>query len=234
MTHSRALLALVLFVTTLVVPAAAAAQCSPFGLGLYYLDSTVPVSVNVSFFPPAGSGSAVTMLEGFTPSSNPSCAGSNEALLRVTIPEGCSQANVWIEYEGTPIGWTLNVGDSDGNNGFGGDAGEPDSEAELQILDETLSVYSSAIGPGIVDLLTQEDMGLTDGALEIVVRDQYLSWGQPFSSLDTTNSGLLFALPDAGAETEDQNTFYIGVNRVVSGPGDRTGCGVRRVLVSFR
>jgi len=229
MTHRRISLTLALLAATFVLPTVATAQCTPFGLGFFYMDMTIPTTVNVSHFPPpADPGPHVVMQGGFTNS------GCNEALLKVTIPNGCTEANIWVEYEGMPTGWTINVGDSPGNNGFGGDSGELDSEAELQILDETLSVYSTGLGPGIVDLLAQEDLGLNDGALEIVVRNQYVSWGQPFSSLNTPNSGLLYALPDAGAAPADANTFYLGVNRVVSGPGGRTGCGVHRVLVSFR
>ncbi len=233
MAHQRIFLTVALLTATLALPSLAAAQCnSPSSLGLFYMEMERPFQVNTTgaFVP----GPAVTMLGAFTPSTDPACLGAHEAVLKVTIPNGCTEARVLIEYDGMPKGWTINLGDSPENNGFGGDSGGPESEAELQILDETLSVYSSALAPGIIDLLAQEDLGLTDGALEIVVRNQYVSWGQPFSFLDTTNAALLFALPDAGAATAEQNTFYLGVNRVVSGPSSRTGCGVNRVLVSFR
>ncbi len=230
MTHTRILLTIVLLAAALALPTVATAQCDPFGFGLYFRDLTIGAGANVSHFP-NHVGSAVVEQE-ITPADE-SCE-SEQALLKITIPEGCTEASIWVQYQGTPTGWTINLGDSPGNNGFGGDSGEADSEAELQILDETLGVYSNALVPGIVDLLAQAELRLTDGALQIVARDQYVSWGQSFSWLDTANSGLLYALPDAGAATEDQNTIYLGVNRVVSGPGDRTGCGVRRVLISFR
>jgi hypothetical protein len=238
MFQKRIFPALILVAATLALPTVAAAACIPDGggLGLFFMDLAVPTAggpvpfqANQSFF---GGVPQIQNIIGFTPSTL--CAGTYETVLKVTIPNGCTEANIWVEYEGTPTLWTINVGDSPTNNGYGGNSGGPESAAELQILGETLSVYSKGLSPGIVDLLAQEDMGLTDGALEIVVRNQYVSWGQPFSSLDTTNSGLLFALPDPGAPTALQSTFYVGVNRVIYGPGARTGCGVRRVLVSFR
>ena len=153
----------------------------------------------------------------------------------MTLPEGCTEARLWVEYEGTPMDWTLDVGDSPSCNGFGGDsAADPDSEAELQVLDEILTVFSSGIAPGIIDQLAEAHLALTDGALEVVVSDQHLSWSQPFTALDTDDSRLLFALPDPGAPAARARTFYVGVNRVISGPGNRRGCGVRRLMVSFR
>lgn len=233
MTSPRKLLFTSLLMVALVLPTTAAAQCNPGPLGLHYLDLKTGFRAN-------GTGGATTLIGGDLPlSAHSSCTGAGwrEGLLKITIPAGCTQANIWVEYEGTPIAWSLHVADSPDNNGFGGDSGGPESEAELQVLEETLSVYSSAVpdpnNPGgvTVDLLEQEHLALTDGALKIVVSNQRLSWGQPSSVLNTSSSQLLFKLPDAGST--EPNTFYLGVNRVVSGPGSRTGCGARRVLVSF-
>jgi len=233
MKHHQKLFTLCLAVATLVLPAAAAAQCTPSSpsLGIQFLDLKQPFEINTTRFgtPPQA---ANMLLEGPTPSNHPECSGWYEAVIKITIPDGCTQANIWIEYEGLPIDWSLNAGDTITNNGFGGDFGEPESEAELQIRDEILTVFSSGISPGIVDRLAEEHLSLTDGALKIVVRDQYVSWGPPFQFLDTENSELLFKLPDPAAA--EPNAFYLGINRVVDQSlGDRNGCGVRRVLVSF-
>lgn len=221
-----------LVIATLASPIVATAQCNPNALGVQYMDLRLPFSINTTGY---GNSSqpATQLMGGLVRSMRPGCEGWYEALLKIEIPAGCSQANIWVEYEGTPTDWTINVGDSPGNNGFGGDGGQPDSEAELQVLGETLSVYSKGLGPGIVDLLAEAHLALSNGALKIVVRNQYLSWGQPFAALDTSSSQLLFNIPDiVAAEPE---AFFLGINRVVSNSPslNRTGCGARRVVVSF-
>jgi len=229
MKNRQTLLTACVIAATLALPSMATAQCNPNGLGVHYLDLKLPFDISPSSFGNPAED-ATMLLEGPTPNPDPECQGWFSALVKISIPEGCSRAHIWLEYEGMPTGWTVNIGDTLTNNGFGGDQGEPDSEAELQVLDETLSVYSVATSPGVVDLLAQEDMGLTDGALQICVGDQFVSWGQPFTALETPSSELLFKLPDPASA--EPNTVYLGVNRVVAGT-NRRGCGVRRVLISF-
>src|ERR671914_421200 len=49
-------------------------------------------------------------------------------------PNTCTQANIVVEYEGTPKLWSLNLGDSPTNDGHAGDAGTTKHEAEAWIL----------------------------------------------------------------------------------------------------
>lgn len=217
----------------LAMPTAATAACKPDpgSLGVHFLDLKLPSSVNQSNY---NGLVASTLLAGPTPVNKSGCTGWHSAVLELRVPDGCTQARVWVEYQGAPRGWTINLGDAPNNNGFGGNSGEPDSAAELQILGETLTFYTPGLGPGIVDSLAQDHLALTDGGLEIVASNQYVSWGQPLSAISTQNSELGFALPDPGAPAGKERVLYLGVNRVVSGPGDRVGCGARRVMVSFR
>jgi hypothetical protein len=208
--------AIAVAVVCLAVPATGEAQCR----GLFYADL---VSGQIANFAPGTFGDVATAAN-----PDPECP-TRLLKLRVDVPEACLRAVVWVQFEGQPTGWALNVGDSPTNNGFGGDAGTVPGNAELQVLDDSLSVYSSATSPEDLDRLAFQHLGLTDGALNLVVADQSLSWGQPYSLLETPNVPRLFAIPDAEG---DGRSFYVGLNRVV-GNTSRVGCGARRVLISF-
>ncbi len=130
------------------------------------------------------------------------------------------------------MGWTVNLGDSATNDGFAGDAGShaPDN-AELWILAEDLSVANgSSIAAAIDNPLVKDHLALTDGALKFVVRNEFVSWGQPYNSVQTPASKNLFAIPGTG----DGRTIYLGLNQVITRRADRRGCGARRVLVTFK
>ena len=168
----------------------------------------------------------------------PAAAGWKMAALRIVIPgtapNGCTQANVVVEYEGVPSLWTLNLGDSPTNDGFAGDAGTTAHNAEAWILGEDLSVANAGNLPTVINNpMVLQHLALTNAALKFVVKNQFLSWGQPYSQLQTPATQNLFAIPDSSVPTADQRAIYLGVNRVIAHTG-RTGCGARRVLISFQ
>lgn len=215
----------------LAVPSVQAQQCVPF---LAYLDLN------------AGGGNILThpnfTVTASNPAvnspSNPDCAAADfrAAVLEVKIPAPCSCAIVWVEYVGEPEGWTVNIGDSQTNNGFGGDAGTVPAgqNAEVHVLDQELFVYGAADNPADVDLLLRQQMGLQDGTLKFVVCDQKVSVGQPYAKVETPDLDRLFFL-DPG---DDNRTVYVGLNRVIQ-PFDgqnktRNGCGARRALAIFQ
>lgn len=199
--------------------AAEAQQCVPF-LGYVDLNSGGGEILTSPLFEFLGESDATD-----------DCPGSYRAgVLKVTIPTTCSCAVVWVEYVGEPHGWTLNVGDSPTNNGFGGDAGSapPGQNAEVDVLDQRLTVWSAADNPAEVDPLLVQHLGLTDGTLKILVCDQSVSIGQPLSKLETPDLERLFFLADDPG-SPDNRTIYVGLNRTVASPG-RNGCGARRAL----
>lgn len=201
------------------VAGTAHAQCTS---GLYYADMSNGQQANLL---PSG---VITNVE-LPPNANPDCPTTRMLKLEIELPEECSKAVIWLQYEGQPSGWTLHVGDSATNNGFGGDAGTTTNDAELQILEEDLSVYSNGAAPDRIALM---HLALTDGALNVVVTDQSVSWGQPYSALESFNGERLFAIPD---QDGDGRRIYLGVNRVfgAAGDDDRNGCGARRVMISL-
>lgn len=161
----------------------------------------------------------------------PAAANWKRATLKIALPTDCTQANVVVEYEGLPAGWTINIGDSPTNDGFAGDAGTTANNAELWIFNELLSVANASNNPALIDNpLVRADLALTDGALKFVVKNQSVSWGHPYSLLQMPATKHLFAIPDG----VDGRTLYVGLNQVVSGRADRRGCGARRVLVTYK
>ncbi len=153
------------------------------------------------------------------------------AVVTANIPNDCAGVVVWVEYAGQPEGWTVNIGDSITNDGFGGDAGTlpAGQNAEVQVLDENLSLFTAATVPAEVRRIAFQHLGLTDGTLKFLVRNQFLSWGQPYSSAEADVLERLFFLPNPPAAGENR-TLHVGLNRSINNPG-RDGCGARRAVL---
>jgi hypothetical protein len=217
-------------VTLTAIPAAA--QCPPF---ICYVDLVQGASIcpNDPVYPAASRNIAPIVID----ADNPNCTpGPFAAVVQVNIPDACTGVSVLVEYGGLPDGWTVNIGDSPTNNGFAGDSGSlpTGQNAEVQILDEDLSVYSAASAPP-VDRLATAHLALTDGWVRFVVKDQYLSWGQPFSDVETPSLGKLFFIPTPPVTAPANRTIYVGLNRVILPVGapssSRNGCGARHALI---
>ncbi|HEX2644942.1 MAG TPA: hypothetical protein VHU81_18230 [Thermoanaerobaculia bacterium] len=163
----------------------------------------------------------------------PAAAQWKEALIQINIPAGCTQANVVVEYQGLPAGWTVNLGDSPTNDGFAGDAGSTPNNAELWILDERLAIANGSGNAAQIDNpVFQQDVSLTNSSLKFAVKNQYVGWGQPYAFLQTPATKNLFAIPDTAAGG-DGRKLYLGLNQVITGRADRKGCGAKRAMVSF-
>ncbi|MDY7095182.1 MAG: hypothetical protein SX243_19570 [Acidobacteriota bacterium] len=167
---------------------------------------------------------------------NPECDTScwHAAVVTISVPEECTEAAVWVEYEGVPEGWTLNFGDSASNDGWGGDFDSPpiNQNAELQVLDDELTLFEATNDPPVENRINQR-LVLEDGALRAVVKDQFVSWGQPYSFSESFRQRLFFLPPAPG-----DRTLYVGLNRVIRPVNaqntTRTGCGLRRAIITVR
>jgi hypothetical protein len=209
---------------TLVLPAAVQAQCPA---GQFFVDlknCTTAALAGVTFQAACAPAPATAAC--------PAAANWKQAVLKVAIPAACTQANIDVEYEGLPSNWSLDIGDSPTNDGFAGDAGTTDHDAELWILGEDMSLANGGAAPD--NPLILQHLSLTDGAMKFVVKNQFVSWGQPYGFAQAPASKNLFAIPDTSVPAADQRAIYVGLNRVIFGPGARTGCGARRVLVTFK
>jgi len=154
----------------------------------------------------------------------------------------CREARIVVAYDGPPTGWTVNVGDSSTNNGYGGgDSSTTAACAEIWVVNTSVSAFKHCpptdYGP-LALLPTPPPLSLRDGALQFVVRNQYLSVGQPFASPAAGDLSKTFHIPDTGflnAVPADAYKIYLGLNRVVhEPPGVRVGSGVRWVMITMR
>lgn len=216
----------------LLAGAPAVQAACPTGFALFDIKTGTPLAntltSNVSVLPP-----------GFASVPAAGCSGWKRATLKIVIPgapNACTQANIAVVYEGTPKSWSTNLGDSPTNDGFAGDAGTTNHEAELWILDEVLSLApaDALAGVGIDNPLVIQHLSLTDSSLKFVVKNQFVSWGQPYSVVQEPASKNLFAIPDTSVPAADQRAVYLGLNQVITGRSDRTGCGARFVLITFQ
>lgn len=214
----------------LLAAAPAFAQCPPF---LCYLD----LESGSSVCPNAQVYSKVVTHPIANGQHSATCDASfwKAALVQVDVPAACSGITVWLEYVGDPQGFTLNLGDSETNDGFAGDAPgtlPAGQNAEAEIFGDQLRVYHTADMPPVDQLLVQS-LELRDGAFKLVAKDQFLSWGQPYGELKTPTLGELFFLQQGN----DNRTLYVGINRVIrsDSPGDqnlsRNGCGARHAMI---
>lgn len=169
---------------------------------------------------------------------------------------GCAQVKVF--YGGPSRIFSLNLGDSPTNDGFGGDAGTTFDSAEVQIQDNVLSVFSGE-GPAgrrsrIQRLYTMELPPMAGRTVQFDICDQSLDFALPAGpgpaappirwTLQTLNTGLLFSLAprthseEAGARTAQDHAIYAAFNRVIhvadgTPSRDRFGSGVRRVELTL-
>lgn len=167
--------------------------------------------------------------------------------LKPIFPIKCTQANIVVEYEGTPSNWTVDIGDSPTNNGFaGGVPGTTGACAEVQVLNSTLTAYKDCLPigplPGALPLPllpNPNPLSLKDGALKFVVKDQYLSVGQPFATPAVADLPHSFHIPDTIGPLPDGSKIYAAFNRVILGVGtvvdqNRIGTGARRVMITLQ
>lgn len=157
-------------------------------------------------------------------------------VVQVDLPAGCIGLEITVEYDGVPEGWTVNIGDSPTNNGFGGDAGSqpPGQNAELDVLDDQLTLWSGATNASGVTKLAAQLLPLgPDAALKFVVEDQFVSWGSPYTAATSVDDRLFFV--PTGPTPPDNRRLFAAFNRVISPVGlpnsSRNGCGVGHVLM---
>lgn len=146
-----------------------------------------------------------------------------------------TEATFNVEYKKKAVGWTVNIGDSASNNGFAGDGADQSNDAEVQILDNVLSVYGSDyIPPGVRLLLRSSPV--VEGkraSIRLTVKNQFLSWGYDGQNSDLS-SQYLYALngqrDDEGSVNYD---IYAAFNRTIASAG-RNGSGVRKIIVELK
>lgn len=186
--------------------------------------------------------------------------GWYEAVIEITLDpaKDCGCATFRIFYDAPPEFFTVNIGDSPTNDGYGGDAGTTLDAAEMQILGSHLAVFTSGRprgGTSPIEMLYESDLPpLAGRSIDLEVCDQTLGFTLPAGRgnpaplrwrLQTVNLGLLYSLARApapgtsgDAPAPGGNQIYAAFNRVIhvkDGPAshNRVGSGVRRVEISL-
>ncbi len=171
-------------------------------------------------------------------------AGGKTVIKLNMNPDEYLHARFEITYNTTPTGWTVNIGDSATNDGWGGDAGTQTRDAEMQVLGTSLSVYGSDLysPPGGL-YASFSNVATSAYPLIIDVQTEYLKWSVYSYSREissTCNSPdsecALFALgyPSLQVESEGpvNDDLYAAFNRVINGTY-RVGSGVSQVKITL-
>jgi hypothetical protein len=215
-------LSLYLLGCILLTAGAASAQCPK---GTFFVDLTTGQTF------PSPAPVRINLLS-MALTANPACPANSwySAVLRLDLSPPCDEAEITVEWE-KPIAWTLHIADSPTNDGYGGDSNTTLNNAEMWINQQILWVATNRMPGGNDDSLYQENLQLNYGAMKFTVKNQWLSWGEPYHVLNTAATKKLFALPDTNNAAEGSN-LYVGLNRIVGADLTRSGCGAQRAMIT--
>lgn len=158
-------------------------------------------------------------------------------VVRITLNPGTtgfSRARFTVIYTGNPTAWTVNIGDSSTNNGGGGDSGTQSNDAEIQVLDTTLTVLGRDATPPPKNLIDVFNFVAGSQTVNFEVSNNFFSWSSPATS-DGLPSIYLYALNgQVDAEGGINYDIYAAFNRVISDPSAlRVGSGVGFVTIDL-
>ncbi|MGL5065726.1 MAG: Calx-beta domain-containing protein [Microcoleus sp.] len=158
-----------------------------------------------------------------------------EASVKIQFNGNVKKAKLIVEYEKKPSGWTVNLGDSPSNNGYGGDASTQSRDAEMQIVNQNLAVFGNDYNTPAGGELTQgkvPNFVNNSSRVELEISNEQLTWDNKKGIKNTLSSPYLYAIknqPDATGAINSE--IYAGFNRVISGPGNRIGSGANKVTI---
>lgn len=167
----------------------------------------------------------------------------DQLLLKLTLnpfETGYSQADLAVTYRGEPTNWTINIGDSQTNNGYGGDSGRQSNDAELQIVNGQLAIYGNEGTPASewLDenphlLWLVDDFVAADETVHFQISNQSVGWVDGTGVNGRFEHANLFALarqPDS--EGDPNYDIYAAFNRTIASSTD-WGEGVEWVTLTF-
>ncbi len=163
----------------------------------------------------------------------------HRAVAKISLPPSSGYSGVifYVTYSGTPTNWTVNIGDSQSNNGWAGDGGTQSNDAEMQIKGNSLAVYGNDYTPpanttdGVRHLQSVNNFVEAGDTAVFEVRNASLKWLSP--SMGGLNSSDLYALNgQADAEGPVNYDIYAGFNRVI-GTKYRNGSGAGYVHIEL-
>ncbi|MEG4142117.1 DUF4347 domain-containing protein [Microcoleus sp. Pol7_B1] len=158
-----------------------------------------------------------------------------EAVAKINFDGKIKKAKFIVEYDKAPSGWTVNLGDSGSNDGYGGDGSTQSRDAEMNIVNGNMSVFGN-------DYNTPPGGELTPGnvpnfvtnasSVELEVSNEQLAWDNKNGLKNSLTSPYLYALNGQVDATGPVNSeIYAGFNRVISAYSDRIGSGASKVTI---
>jgi hypothetical protein len=145
---------------------------------------------------------------------------------------GFSKARFTVTYNSTPTNWTVNIGDSSTNNGGGGDAATQSNDAEVQVLNTTMTALGRDATPPPKNLVDVPSFVANGRTVIIEVSNNFVGWSS-LNGSGTLNSIYLYALNgQADSEGPVNYDIYAAFNRVISDTS-RTGTGVGSVTIDL-
>jgi Ca2+-binding RTX toxin-like protein len=152
-------------------------------------------------------------------------------------------AQFQVVYGADPTGMSVNIGDSETNNGFSGDWGTQSNDAEMQIgtvaeevgLDRNLAALGNdSIPPGQTTMTEQRQFVGSGSSVKLTVGDRFLSWDNGAGAFGSLSSPYLYAL-NGQTDTEGPINYdiFAGFNRSIDGTY-RPGTGVTQVSITLR
>ncbi len=162
-----------------------------------------------------------------------------ETVLKLDFSGNLDIAKVVVEYDATPTGWTVNIGDSVSNNGWGGDGGHTSNAAEMQILGTKIDAYTNIL-PGYQNVTDDGRLHLLavpnivsgdDSKVVLEIGDEHLGWDNLQGINGSIDSPYLYTLNGQSTLYGDINyDVYASFNRVISTNG-RIGSGASKVKI---
>ncbi len=131
----------------------------------------------------------------------------------------------------SPTGWAFHLGDSSGNNGWGGDNGSTSNDAEIHLTGTSLFAYRSDSCPADLQLIQEVPNFVSESGCStrtLILRDANLYSIAP--TVDISYPCLLRIHPPIDQEAVPDGQWYWGLNRTVADPS-RNGTGT--VAASF-
>ena len=141
-----------------------------------------------------------------------------------------------VFYVTNPSGWTVHVADSPSCNGGGGDGRQFSNDAEVQLLETTVSGYSNDLNPdgaGTVLFSDTEDLSRQCSGQTWIVSDGRFQVIAVATLIDVTSPYLLRLNPPADIEGRPDALWYVGFNRTV-GDESRAGTGLQEAAICVR
>lgn len=146
-----------------------------------------------------------------------------------------TKARIEVLYGDKIDGFSVNIGDSVSNNGYGGDSGHNSRDSELQIVGADMSIFGDDFVPQGEEKVLGKAAGLALPGATVVfeISNNQLTWKNDQGVSGQVNSPCLFNLKgQEDKEGKPNFEIFAAFNRVVDGI-HRCGTGARRVRITL-